>query len=132
MKYLSIIRYVLMVLSIIVVVMGGYVSENVDLLLRWMYIMLGLSVGCMILFSIYSLAKNPKSAVQSLIGLVAILVVAGVAYALSSDATVITPGAVYDNPTQLKIADTGLYMMYFLLAAAFLSIIVCEIRNSFR
>ena len=132
MKYLSIVRYVLMAVSVVVCVIGGYLSENVDMLLNSMYVMLGLSIAAIVIFSIYALAQNPKSAVQSLIGLVAILVLTGIAYILSSGDPVVTPGAVYDNVTQLKVAETGLYMMYFLLVVAILSIIVCEIRNSFR
>lgn len=121
-----------MALCVVVILMGWVFREDVDLLLRWMYIMLGVGIGAMLIMSAYSLAQNPKSAVQSLIGFAAILVVVGVAYALSSGAPITTPTNYFDNVTELKIADTGLYAMYALLICAILAIIVGEIRNAFK
>jgi len=121
-----------MALCVIVILMGWIFREDVDLLLRWMYVMLGLGIGSMLIMSIFSLAQNPKSAVQALIGLAAVLVVIGVAWAFSSDAVVITPTKEHTNPFELKIADTGLYSMYALLIAAVLAVLFGEIRNAFK
>ena len=132
MKHIIWVRYILMALCVVVVLMGWILRENVDLLLNWLYVMLGLGVGAIVIMSIFSLAQNPKSAVQSLLGLVVLLVVIGIAWALSSGDPVITPTAEYTNQFSLKLADTGLYAMYGLLAAAILAIVLGEIRNAFK
>lgn len=132
MKHIGIVKYMLIAISVIVVLIGGYASVNVDLMLRWMYIILGLAVACVVLLPLYTLAQNPKGAMGSLIGLVAILVVFGVAYALGSDTPVITPANTYDDPFQLKISDAGLYMTYFMLIASIVVIIYGEIRKIFK
>ncbi|MCD8186127.1 MAG: hypothetical protein LUD68_06645 [Rikenellaceae bacterium] len=132
MKHLIWVRYILMTLSVVVVLFGWLLRENVDLLLNWMYIMLILGVGAMVIMSVISLAQNPKAAVQALLGFAAILVVVGIAYALSSGSPLTTPTNYYDNSTELKIADTGLFAMYALMIGAILAIVVGEIRNAFK
>ncbi len=132
MKHLIWIRYILMALCVVVVLMGWILRENVDLLLNWMYIMLGLGIGSLLILSLYALAQNPKSAVQSLIGLVAVLVIVGVAFALSSAEPIITPTSEYTNAFALKLTDTSLYSMYALLGLSVLAIVFGEIRNAFK
>ena len=131
MKHIVIIRYVLMALCVVVIVLG-LATDNVDLLLRWLYVMMGLSIAAIVLFSIYAMAQNPKSAVKSLIGLAAILVLFGVAFALSSDVPVVTPTKTYSNSLGLKVADASLYATYILLVGAILAIIGGEVRNFFK
>lgn len=136
MKHISIVRYVLMAVSVIVIVFGWLLAKDeasgVDLLLRWLYVILGLAVVCIVVFSIYALLQNPKSAVQSLIGLGAIVVVVGIAWALSSGETVVTPTNTYTDPGLLKLADTSLYAMYVLLAGAVLAVLFGELRSFFK
>lgn len=121
-----------MALCVVVILMGWILREDVDLLLNWMYIMLGLAIGSMVILSIFSLAQNPKSAVQSLLGLAAILVVVGVSYAMSSSEPIITATNEYTNAFALKLTDTSLFAMYALMGIAILSIFVGEIRNFFK
>lgn len=115
----------------IVLYFAGAVT-SVDMMLNWAYIVLGIAIVCVVVFPAYTLALNPKGAIRSLVGLLILLVVLGVCYALGSSDTVVTAGSVYENPVQLKVTDMGLYATYIALAAAILSIIVCEIRNSFK
>lgn len=131
MKYLKIVEYILMAVSVVVILLG-VTSENVDLMLRWSYIVLGLAVALVILLPLYNLAQNPKGAIRSLVGLVAILILVGVAYALGSDATVVTPSEIYDNPVDLKVTDAGLYTTYVALIVVVATIIYGEIRNVFK
>ena len=121
-----------MALCVIVIIMGWLVREDVDLLLYWMYAMLGLAIACTLIFSVFSLAQNPKSAVQSLLGLVALIVVIGVAWAFSSDAPVVTPTAEYTDSFSLKLTDTALYATYACMVLAVVAIIIGEIRNAFK
>ena len=132
MKYLGIIKYVLMAISILTFVLYFAGAGDVDLMLKWMYVMLGLAVAAVILLPTYTLSQNPKGAMRSLVGLAIVAVVVGIAFALSSDAPVTTASNVYDNPVGLRITDAGLYTTYFALAAAIVVIVVGEIRNVFK
>jgi hypothetical protein len=105
---------------------------GVNILLQWFYVILGLAVVCMIVFSIVSLLQNPKSAVQSLLGLAAVVVVVGISWALSSGETVVTPTKTYTDVSMLKLADTSLFAMYVLLAGAILAVIFGELRGFFK
>jgi len=133
MKYLSIVRWALMLISALTIILyfAGAVTD-VDMMLNWAYIVLGIAVVCVIVFPAFTLAQNPKGAVRSLIGLLILAVVLGVCYALGSDETVVTAGEVYTNRVALKVTDMGLFATYIALFVAVASIIVCEIRNSFK
>ena len=130
MKYLSLVTLVLMAISLLTVVLYFVGAAEVDLMLRWMYIMLGLAVASVVIMSIYSLAQNPKNTVRSLVGLGIVVVAIGVAWALSSDAMVVTPSNVYDDSFSLKLADTGLYLTYAALIATVLAIAAGEIYSA--
>jgi len=133
MKHISIVRYVLMAVSIVVILFGWILAKDeaagIDLLLRWLYVVMGIAVVCVIVFSVYALLQNPKSAVQSLIGLGAIVVILGITWALSSGETVVTPTKTYTDVSMLKLADTSLYAMYVLLAGAVLAVLFGELRS---
>ena len=136
MKKVIWVRYILMALSVLVILFGWIFAQNessgVDLMLRWMYVLVGLAVGLIIIMSGLDLIQNPKGALGGLIGLVALLVVIGVAYMLSSGAPFEAGTNVYDNVTQLKLTDTSLFSMYILMGGAILAIILCEARNAFK
>lgn len=132
MKILSIIKYALIAICVIIVLAGGVFGENVDLMLRWTYILLGLTVALVIILPLLYVAENPKGALRGLLGLVGILVVIGIAYALSDTNPIETPAQLYDNPTQLRISDIGLYTTYIALLVAIVTIVYGEIRNAFK
>ena len=145
MKHIVWVRYILMALSVLAIVFGWMIwgkgdaagdaaqmDSGVNILLGWLYVVLVIGVGAMVLMSILSLAQNPKSAIRSLLGLALVLVVVGVAWALSSAEPVVTPTNTYSNATELKVTDTSLFAMYACLAVAVASIVILEIRNAFR
>lgn len=130
------VRYILMAVSVLVIIFGWLLAKDegagVDLMLRWTYVVLGLAVGLILIMSLFSMAQNPKGALGGLLGLVVLLVIIGVSYALSSDTPIQTQTALYDNPFQLKISDTMLYSTYILLAGSVVAILLCELRNAFK
>ncbi len=139
MKHISIVRYVLMAASVLLVLFGWILapdpdidSSGVDLLLRGLYVILGLAIVCIVVFSIYALLQNPKSAVQSLIGLAVLVVVIGIAWSLSSGETVVTPTNTYTDVPKLKLADTSLFAMYIFLGGAILTVVFGELRSFFK
>ena len=89
MKNLSIIQYILIAISVITVAMYFLGLGDVDPMLIWGYILLGIAVAAVIILPLFNLVKNPKGAVRSLVGLGIVVVLAAICYALSSDAPVV-------------------------------------------
>ncbi len=137
MKYLSIIRYALLIVSVVIVAVPFITqtgsTPSVDTMLSWAGGLLGLTTLLAIVLPMLNLAQNPKGAMRSLIGVAIVAIVFGVAYGLS-DATPITApgGVVYDNVLELRLSDTGLFATYFAMATAVGSIVVLEIYNMFK
>ncbi|MDE6483020.1 MAG: hypothetical protein K2L01_04595 [Rikenellaceae bacterium] len=139
MKYLSIIRIVLIVISVAIVAIafltqGSAPEPNVDAMLRWTYAMVGIATLCAVLLPLINIAKNPKSAVRSLIGVAIVAVIVLIAYALSDATPVYTPGRAegYTDALELRLSDTGLITTYLALGIAVVSIVVTEVYNLFK
>ena len=122
---------VLLLVSVVLLVLGfvgGWKEGNVDALLGWTYIMVGLALAAVVIVGLVVGAINdPKSLVKLGLGLVAVAAVCFVAY-------LIAPGApamgMLEQPSQatLKLTDTILYLTYFAGIVAVLAIVVGEIR----
>jgi uncharacterized membrane protein len=121
----------LIVVSVVLLVLGfaaGWKEGNVDTLLTWTYVMVGLALAAVIIVGLIVGAINdPKSLVKLGIGLVCVAVVCFLAY-------LIAPGApamgMLQQPSAatLKLTDTILYLTYFAGIVAVLAIVVGEIR----
>lgn len=121
----------LIVVSVVLLVLGfaaGWKEGNVDTLLTWTYIMVGLALAAVIVVGLIIGAMNdPKSLVKLGIGLVVVAAVCFAAY-------LIAPGApamgMLQQPSAatLKLTDTILYLTYFAGIVAVLAIVVGEIR----
>ncbi|MDE6183052.1 MAG: hypothetical protein K2F53_01350 [Rikenellaceae bacterium] len=137
MKYLSIIRIALIVISVLIVAIpffsqGSEPQPEVDMMRRWTYAMIGMALAAVVVLPIFNIAKNPKSAVRSLIGLAIVAVIVLIAYALSDATPVSTPSNTYVNPTELRLSDTGLITTYIAFGIAILSIVVTEVYKLFK
>lgn len=132
MKYLSIIRYVLLTISVLTVLLYFAGASDVDLMLNWAYILLGLTVAVSLIFPVVNIIQNPKGAMGTLIGLAVVAIVVGICYSFASDATIVTAVKTFDNPLELKLSDTGLYAAYIALASAILAAIGGEVVNLFK
>ena len=121
----------LIVVSVVLIVLvfaAGWKEGNVDSLLTWTYIMVGLALAAVIVVGLIIGAMNdPKSLVKLGIGLVVVAAVCFAAY-------LIAPGApamgMLQQPSEatLKLTDTILYLTYFAGIVAVLAIVVGEIR----
>ncbi len=98
------------------------------------YILLGLSVLTLIFFALRNYILNPKSLRGVLIALGVAAVLVALAALLADDTVLNLPhykGS--DNvPRTLFWTDIGLYVAYFLLAGAFLTIIYSVISKYFK
>jgi len=139
MKYISYVRYALMGISILfALIFLGTMDQNlgeypyIDLLLRWTYIMLGVSISAMVLLPILGMIQDPKSAVRSLVGVGIVAVIVAICYAFSDASPVITQSKEFTNPIELRLSDTGLFATYVALAIAVISIFAGEIYKFFK
>ncbi len=143
-KILSFLTYGMIGITVILVAMfylGGNVEGeayttpvNTDLLLVWGMILFGIATLLAVVFPILQIITNPKGAGKGLMGLLALVVVVLISYALSDGTLLDLPGYTGpdNNPTSLKFADTVLYTMYILGVGAILSIVGTEILRRFR
>lgn len=139
MKYLSIIKYILLIVSAIVVIAGavtfvdGEENATLNLMLVWSFAMVILTIVLTIAMPLVAVFQNPKSAVRSLIGLGVIVVVFLVSYALATDDPItLASGSVIDNSFELKFSDTALYATYIAFAGVILSILYGELYKVFK
>lgn len=132
MKYLPILKYALLLLSVAAIILG-MVADSIDLMLVWSYALIFLTIGLTIIMPLIGLLQDPKAALRSMIGLGAIVLVFGVSYALSSAEPIkLASGAMMDNVTALRFSDTALYAMYISFSAVIVSILGSEIYKSFK
>ncbi|MDP6909367.1 MAG: hypothetical protein QF371_07675 [Flavobacteriales bacterium] len=93
------------------------------------YILLAVAVLAAIVFPLIHFVKNPKNAKGALIGVVALVVVVGISYALSSD---VNPSNMEITPEGAKQVDTGLFAFYILAGLAIISLIYSEVSKFFK
>lgn len=139
MKYLSIIKYVLLIVSAILVIAGavtfveGEENATLNLMLGWSFAMIVLTIALTVIMPLIAVFQNPKSAVRSLIGLGIIVVVFLISYALATDDPItLANGDVIDNSFKLKFSDTALWATYIAFAGVILSILYGELYKVFK
>ena len=101
--------------------MGEYnAPEHTETLIYFMYAMTAICVlvtvfGALAKF-IAGIKDNPKGAIKSLVALALFVGVIVVCYGMASEEPLtMADGKVIDNVTVLKLTDTLIYVMYFLL-----------------
>lgn len=134
--------WLLFAVSVLLIVWGitkGYPTTpaeddggTVNFLLYWCYIMIGIGAFCAVVFGIIvSIANDPKSLVKIGVGIVAAVVVCGLAYVLAPASPAI---GLLEQPTEgiLKFTDTIMYLMGFAGLVAVIAIIFGEAWNAVR
>ena len=120
--------------QIVVFYQGDALSDSVLDGYFWVaYIAFGMSALFAILFPIIQTISNPKDAVRSLIGLVVIVALWFVAYALADNA--FTPAQLEKMETTVetsRMVGAGLIYTYFIFVLAVLAIIYASISNLFK
>ena len=133
---LKVVLWVLMVVRAGITAWGyatGFNDISVDTLLYWAYVLVIVGVAAAILFGItVSAINNPKNLIKMGIELVAVVVVVGVVYFLSSGAPAVGYVGKEVSPMTLKLTDTVLNLTYILCALTVLAIILVGIRNAIR
>ena len=108
---------------------------NTNALLMLIYGLFGLAVAATVVAAVFqfgtALKDNPGNALKSLIGVIVLVAVVVIAWAMGSDEPLNIPG--YDGtdnvPFWLKITDMFLYSIYILFGATVLAIIFSSIKK---
>lgn len=111
------------------------VYYKTDIAIVWGYILLIIAAITAVVFPVVYAIVHPANMVRSLLVLVGVAVLIGLAYLLSSGETIDIigyTGTDNSNPAALKLIDTGLIFMYFVLGLALLSILYAEIAKYFK
>lgn len=151
-KYIKYLSYVLLLLGVVVFVYFVVASVlypepatefpvgtvgnamGVNVMLIYTYVVFAVALLLSIFFPVVQIVSNPKGAMRTLIGLVAMIVIFGVSYFLASDAHIPNPAenGFFTNSTLLKLTDVGLYSAYAVLAISFIVILWGEIRSALK
>ena len=109
-----------------------------DSLIYWMYILLAITVLITIAAAIFQFGSNfmdsPKTAIKSLLGLVALVLVMIISWSIGSEQTLAMQGysGTENVPFWLKLTDMFLYTIYFLMGATVLLIFGFGIAKKFK
>ena len=107
---------------------------NTDLLIYLIYGVLGVCVAVTLIAAVAqfggALLDSPVKALESLIGLILLVVLLGVTWSMGSEQPIMTGDGLYTDPFWLQVSDMLLYSIYFLLGATILAIIGCSVKKS--
>lgn len=140
MKYLSIIKYILLLISAAVVLVvavtfvdDGNESIPLNLMLGWAGLMVLLTIALTIVMPIRGVLQNPKSAIGGLIGLGLIAVVILISYVMASDEPItLASKKIIEDSFTLKFADTALYATYIVFGGVIASLVFGELYKAFK
>ena len=131
MKYLPILKYILLILGFVAGVLS--MTGSVDGVLYMSYILLGITVALAVIMPLASIAQNPKTASKALVGIGVLGAICAVSWILASDEPItLASGDILDNPFALKIADLQIFATYITFAGALLAIVTTEIYKIFK
>lgn len=149
------ILYVILAISLVILGMfyfGGEASEAerfisdpdmsqpayTEPLIYWMYVLMGITIVITLVAALMKFASvfmdSPKEAVKSLVGIIALVVLLGVTWAMGSTEALQLYGDVAadgNDPFWLKLTDMFLYSIYFMMGAMILLIFGFSIRKKF-
>lgn len=117
-KILNISLYVLLGVSALLGVLFYLDSVSVDAIIYWCYFLFGIGAAAAIVLPLINLGKNPKGAKTAVIGLVSLLVVFIISYALAGDEMLPKYEAFIDGPEDSKMVGMGLIAFYILAIGA--------------
>lgn len=141
--------YLMMAISAIVIVAfyaGGSIDPEAemltpvytDLLLNWMYALVGLGVLCTVVFSLYHfvmlIINSPKEAIQKIVVIAICAAVLFGAWSLGDGTPLSIPGYEGSENVEfwLKLTDMFLYTIYLLLGGAIAAIAVSSVAKMIR
>ncbi|MEN6619055.1 MAG: hypothetical protein ABFC28_06110 [Rikenellaceae bacterium] len=132
-KFVKYILYILLVISAIFIV-AFFINQDavLDSFLYYTYTLIGIALLAVVVLPLINLFNNPKNLKKILTGVVAVVVLVGVSFLLSSGDPISSKPNMQASENVLRMTDTGLILTYILATLAFLSIVVGGVVNMFR
>lgn len=139
-KVINILFGVMMAITVVLVVMmaagGRDAAGNPDVngIIIWTYVLFAMGFVAAVGGAIYNMFLNPSGMKGSLLSIVLIAAVIGVAFALADSTTPVTLSdmTVMDDPKVLTITDVSIYVTYIAMAAALLSAVFAEVKAAIK
>ncbi len=109
---------------------GAYVTDPqyTDLLMYWMYALMGIGIVCVAVFGLMqfgaNMVANPKGAIKSIGALLAMVALFVGAYFVSSSEPILINGTVFEDATILLVTDVCIYVQYVLLGVSLVAAIL--------
>lgn len=97
-----------------------------------LYVLLFIAVAAAIIFPLINSLSNPAGLIRSAIGVGVILVLFGIAYALSDSALPRSAVAAGLTESSVKLIGAGLIMLYMVFVLAVLALIYSEISKALK
>jgi len=132
-KLFRIILAALLGLSALFSVLFAFDVVSEGALLSWCYLLLAIAAITAIVFPIISMAKDPKKAVNALIGIGVLLLVCAIGYALADAKEYVDyDGNLLADAASSRKSEAGLIAFYILGAAAIGSVIFSEVSKMLK
>jgi len=96
------------------------------------YVLLFISVAAAIIYPIINAVKTPGGLGKSAIGVVGLIVLFGLSYALSGNAISAKGLALGETPDSAKLIGAGLIMFYICLALSAVALVYAEISKALK
>ena len=103
-----------------------------DIALYVLYVLLLIAVAAAILFPLIHSFSNPRGLLKSGIGIIAMLVLFGIAYAASDSAIPRSAVVAGLSESSVKLISAGLITFYIVLVLAILALIYSEISKALK
>jgi hypothetical protein len=132
-KLFSIILMVLLGLSALLSLLFAFGAISEGLLINWCYLLLGLATITAVVFPIVTMVSNPKAAKSALVGVLALVAIGAVGYAVAGNEVYIDyEGVLLADGGTSKLSEAALIAFYILGAGAIGSIIFAEVSKMFK
>lgn len=128
-KVLNIVLYVLLGISALLGVLFYSGSVDSETIMYWCYALFVIGAASAIIFPIITMVKNPKGAKSALIGVLALVVVFVVAYALAGDEMTDKYYDFISGPEASKRVGAGLIAFYILAIGAIAATVYSSISK---
>jgi len=130
-KIYSIILISLLGLSAVLYILFAFEVVSHGLLLNWCMVLLLLAALSALVFPLIGMVKDFKKAINSLIGVGALIVIFIIGYTMSNE-EVYTIGERVVEGTVSKLSEAGLFTFYAMIILAVGTIIYTEISKAFK
>lgn len=132
-KLFSIILIGLLGLSALLSILFAMGVVNEGILITWCYVLIGIAVVVTLAFSVIGMATDLKKAKSALIGVVALVVICGIAYVLSGNEVHSNmDGDILADAGISQVSEGGLIAFYILGVIAVGAIIFAEVSKAFK